>query len=102
MNGVENHLRIVMKQIYERDAVSYSDEIRPLERIHDLQLWDSNHGLNPRDNIIVWLPFKGEEGRIRYILRGKVEEVSGAKVSVRGTGGHGFLTNRDDVSDTGE
>lgn len=103
VNGEEKHLRIVKKLVYERDAVSYSREIRPLERMHDLELWDNNHGLNPGDVIVVRLPFKGEERRIRYILRGQVEVVSGSKVSVLGTGGHGFsLETEDDGADSEE
>ena len=103
VNGEEKYLRIVKKQIYERDGASYSDEIRPLERMHDLELWDNNHGFNPGDKIIVGLPFKGEERTIRYILTGKVEEVTGPKVSVLGTGEHGFSPEtEDDDADTVE
>ena len=100
VNGEERHLRIVKKRIYERNAGAIYNsgemELSP-ETIHDLELWDIHHGIIPGDRVFVQLPFEGEERKIRYKLEGKVEDVSGVKVSIYGMGVHGFLRDKDDT-----
>ena len=96
INGKTRELRIIKKELYEKDSGTISDtaEISPLEQIHDLELWDSRHGINPGDKIIVPLPFMNEDSGVVYKLEGKVEKVEGPKISIFGWGVHGFRNDR--------